>query len=51
MKVRIFSFSCMHSGGRGRSTELRVETVGDVSKRVGIHEKGRMGIWFLSYLG
>lgn len=29
----------MHTGGRGRSTELRVETVGDVSKKVGIHER------------
>lgn len=41
----------MHTGGRGRSTELRVETVGDVSKRVGIHEKGHLDIFFLPYLG
>lgn len=48
--VGIFSFNCMHTGGRGRSTELHVETVGDMSKRVGIHEKGHLGILFLPYL-
>lgn len=51
MEVGIFSLGCMHTGGRGRSTELCVETVGDVSERVGIHEKRDLSILFLSYLG
>lgn len=51
MEVGIFSLGCMHTGGRGRSTELCVETVGDVSERVGIHEKWDLSILFLSHLG